>query len=64
MAEKGKQRTVKKKDIVQLWNDGFRLLVVHMNMSKATQEEYEDLLGVSGELDQRKNRLYFPILEP
>ena len=64
MAEKGKQRTIKKKDVVQLWNDGFRLLVIHMNMSKSTREEYEALLGVTGEFDQRKNRLYLPLLEP
>ena len=64
LAEKGKSRTIKEKDKVQLWNDGFRLLVVHMNLSKATQEEYEELLGTSGELDRRKNRLYIPITEP
>ena len=64
MAEKGKVRTIKEKDKIKLWNDGFRLLVIHMNMSRATQEEYETLLGVSGELDLRKNRLYIPILEP
>lgn len=64
MAEKGKGRTIKKKDVQKLWNDGFRLLVVHMNMSKASKEEYEEMLGTSGDLDQRKNRLYLPILEP
>ena len=64
MAEKGKGRIIKNKHKIQLWNDGFRLLVIHMNMSKATKEEYEELLGTSGEFDQRKNRLYIPILEP
>ena len=64
MAEKGKGRTIKKKDKIKLWNDGFRLLVIHMNMSKATKEEYEALLGASAEFDQRKNRLYIPISEP
>ena len=64
MAEKGKGRTIKKKDRIKLWNDGFRPLVIHMNMSRATKEEYEELLGTSGELDTRKNRLYIPILEP
>ena len=64
LAEKGKARSIKDKDFIRLWNDGFRLIVIHMNMSKATQKEYEQILGSSGDLDTRKNRLYIPLKEP
>jgi len=64
LAEHGKTRSVRELDRKQLWNDGFRLVVVHMNLSKATQASYEELIGAKGELDTRKNRLYIALPNP
>ena len=61
LAEKGKTKSIKQEDMKQLRDDGFRLIVVHLNMSKATTSDYETLLGITGEYDKSKNRFYIPI---
>ena len=61
LAEKGTGRSIRDGDHQKLWDDGFRLIVVHLNMSRSRQEAYEELLNSEGVLDTRKNRLYIPM---
>ena len=64
MAEKGKGGTIKETDMERLWNDGFRLVVVYMDLSRTEMEEYQKLFGAQGTYDRRGKRLFIPIPEP
>jgi hypothetical protein len=61
LAERGKGRSIREGDQQKLWDDGFRLIVVHLDMSNSRQESYEELLKTEGILDKKKNRLYIEI---
>ena len=58
MAEKGKVGTFKEKDRQKLIADGFGLIVVDLNKSKADADAYIDLLGTRYWLKESSNRLF------
>ena len=65
LAEKGSSvRTIKEEDKKQLWNDGFRLIVIHLSYSKSDKENYRKIFSSDGMLDRQSNRLFIPMLEP
>ena len=65
LSEKGvTTRKIKEADKRQLWNDGFRLIVIHLSYSKGEKESYRSIFGTDGMLDMRGNRLFIPLIEP
>ena len=52
------------KSVQRLWNDGFRWIVVHTNLTRSSQSDFEQYIGSSGKLDMRTRHLIIPIPEP
>jgi len=64
LAEKGTSLSFREEDLKKLWNDGFRLLIVHTHLSKAKNQAYEELLNTTGIYDSRSKRLFIPLPTP
>ncbi|MEC7986574.1 MAG: hypothetical protein VX278_15515, partial [Myxococcota bacterium] len=64
LAEKGKESSFRQKDLQQLYEDGFRLICIHLSLSKASIADYENLLKTQGMWDKRHQRLYIEIPKP
>lgn len=52
------------KSVRRIWNDGFRWIVVHTNLSRSDQSAFEEYIGSSGKLDMRTRQLIIPIPKP
>ena len=58
MAEKGTSGSFKEEDRQKLIDDGFALVVIDLNKSKASKEEYQNLLGTVSWFKAASNRLF------
>ena len=58
MAEKGSTGSFKEGDRQQLIDDGFALVVIDLNKSKASKEDYQNLLGTRSWYKEASNRLF------
>ena len=61
MAEKGRTGSYKQKSLRQLYEDGFRILAIHENVSKTKLDVYREMCGNDGLWDSRKRVLYLPL---
>jgi hypothetical protein len=50
--------------IQNLWNDGFRWIVVHTQLVQSSPEDFEAYIGGQGKLDMRTRQLIIPIPKP
>jgi hypothetical protein len=53
-----------KKDLLQLWKDGFRTVVIYLDQSQSSQEDYEEFLGVKGDFYADEELVLLPLPRP